>query len=365
MKSIFNRLLVLSIACSFFVACKKDEVKTVMTIGSPAVVTLSPSTLVLTDATSADSLETISWTKPDYGFGAAVDYTLYFAKAGTNFSGAQQVSMGSNVKFKLTGNYLNNLAISAGINAGTTGQLDIKLKSSLSDSISFFSDILTLTVTTYKTLYPALLIQGGNSWITPSTRTNGYELTSPNYDGKYEGYFKLPNADGYGGDAFKLISSTTGVVYGWASNPATDQNVSGGFFVNMAVGAGNLWLTPAPNFVKANVDISTLKLNYLPVQFYASGDFNGWSTTATPLNFDAATNTLKTAGTVHLTAGQKFAFTANNGWDLSYKVDADNKIIYAGPPAWAGNNINVPSTGDFTIILDLSGGDGSYTYKIQ
>ena len=360
MKNISIKIIAVLLVCSFF-ACKKDEVKTVMTVGPVPTVTLSPSTVVLDDATAADTVQTISWTKSDYGFSSAENYTVMIAKAGTDFAGAQQINVGSNLKLKLTGNYLNNLAITAGITAGSDGQLEVKVKSSLSDSVATYSEVQTLALTTYKTLYPALQVQGGNSWVTPGSRTNGYVLTSPNYDGKYEGYLNLPNADGYGGDAFKLISSTTGTVYGWGSNPVPSGS---GFSVDMVENAGNLWLTPAPNFIKVDADINTMKLNYVPTSFFISGDDNGWSTSATPMTFDAATNTLK-ATNVTLTAGKSFVFTCNGGYDISYKVDASNQLIFAGPPAWAGNNISIPASGVFTVILDLSGGNGSYTYKIQ
>jgi len=361
MKNIFFKLFVIAIAYSTLTACKKDEVKTVMRTATLPAVTLSPSSIVLTDASSSDSVQTISWTKSDYGFNAAVTYTVMVAKSGTDFAGAQQISVGSNSSLKLTGNYLNNLAIGAGITPGTAGDLDIKIKSSLSDSVVDYSDVSKLTVTTYQSLFPALTVLGGNSWVTPGTRTNGFVLTSPNYNSQYEGYLNLPNADGYGGDAFKLVSSTTATVYGWGTNPVL---VNGVYSVDLVVGSGNIWLTPAPNFIKVDVDISTLKLNYVPVQFFISGDDNSWSTSATPMTFDPATNTLR-ATNVSLTAGKKFVFTVNGGYDISYKVDNDGKLIFAGAPTWNGNNINIQNTGVFTVILDLSGGDGMYTYKIQ
>ena len=361
MKNIFAKLFIIAFVCVLIHACKKDEVKTVMTANSLPAITLSPSTVVLTDATADDSVQTISWSKSDYGFSAAVNYTVILAKAGTDFASPQFINVGGNSSLKLTGNYLNNLAITAGITPGTTGDLDVKIRSSLSDSVNDFSNPETLTVTTYQTLYPALTVLGGNSWVTPGTRTNGFVLTSPGYNSSYEGYLKLPNADGYGGDAFKLVSSTTGTVYGWGSNP---DPATGDYTVDLVVGSGNIWLTPAPNFIKVNVDINTLTLTYVPVNFFIAGDDNNWNTSATPMTFDPATNTLK-ATNVSLTAGKKFVFTSNGNYDISYKVDDNNKLVYAGPPTWAGNNITVPSTGVFTVTLDLSGGNGMYTYKIE
>ena len=116
--------------------------------------------------------------------------------------------------------------------------------------------------------------------------------------------------------------------------------------------------------MKVNVDITANTINYTPVKFYISGDDNGWNTSATPMTFNATTNQL-VATNVSLTSGKAIVFTCNGGYDISYKLDAGGKLIFAGPPSWAGNNISVTKTGTFTVTLDLSAGDGSYTYKIQ
>jgi len=353
MKRILYFITGLAMINLLLVSCKKDLVKTTMQDGIPPTVTLSPSNIVLTNGTSSDSVETVSWTASDYGFSAAVKYTVQLVKGGAGFTNPQQISAGNKTSFKFLGSYLNSLAIALGIPIGTAGQLDFRIKSALSDELAIYSDVVTLTVTPFQTAYPALLVQGGNSWSTPSSRTDGYLLTSPDYSSKYEGYLYLPNSDGWGGDAFKLVSTTTGTVYGWGSSSTT-----------MSVNGGNLWLTPAPNYMKVNADVNALTINFTPANFFISGDDNGWSTSATPMTFNQTTNKWE-ANNVSLTGGKAFAFTANGGWDLNYKVDGTGKLIYGGPPAWTGNNIPIPATGVFKVILDLSPGNGSYTYSIQ
>jgi hypothetical protein len=354
MKTIIKNILPVTIAVMAFISCEKDIDHTVMTESTPPTISLSPAAVVLTSATSADTVEAISWSPSEYGFDAAVNYTVEIAKSGANFVGAQSVNTGSNRTLKYVGAVLNDLAIGQGITPGTAGTLDIRVKSSLSDAMHIYSPVSTLSVTTYIVEFPALLVRGGNSWVTPTTRTNGYVLTSPDFDGKYEGYLALPNADGWGGDAFKLLSTSSGIEYGWGTSSTT-----------MAPGStGNLWLTPAPNFMKVNADVNALTINYTPVNFFLAGDHNGWSTSATPMTYDPATKTVR-ATNVNFSAGNKFVFTANGGYDLSYKIDATGKLIYAGPPNWSGSNIPAPGAGTYTVILDLSGGNGNYTYTIQ
>jgi len=335
------------------IACKKNIDQTTTTDGKASAITLSPASVTLSAATAADTVEVISWGATDYGYKAAVNYNVEIAKTGTNFANPQSVNVGSATKLKYVGAVLNDLAIGMGIAPGTTGTVEIRVRSSQSSTLFIFSDKVTLTIKTYVVQFPALLVKGGNSWVTPAARTNGFLLTSPDFSTKYEGYLNLPNADNYGGDAFKLVSTSSGLEYGW-----------GGTNTTMAVGGGNLWLTPAPNFMKVNADLTALTINFTPVKFYISGDHNAWSTSATPMTYNAATKQL-VATNVSFTAGNKFVFTSNGNYDISYKVDAAGKLIFAGPPNWAGNNISAPGTGVYTVILDLSGGNGSYTYIIQ
>jgi hypothetical protein len=353
MKRLFNKFFIAGLACCVLVACKKDEVKTYMKAGTPPDITLSSATVTLTSTNLKDTVETVSWKKSDFGFSAVVIYTVEVVKAGSDFSKPSSVNVGTKSQLKYLGSVLNDLATGLGISPGATGDLSIRVRSSLSDSIKVYSKPVDLKVTTYQVAFPALLVCGGNGWVTPATRTNGFLLASPNFDNQFEGYVYLPNADNFGGDAFKLESTSSGLVYGWGTSSTT-----------MSVLGGNLWLTPSPGYMKINADINALTINYTPVQFYVSGDNNGFSTSATPMTYNQATKQL-VADNVTFKAGDTFAFTANNGWNLSYKVDANGKLIFAGPPAWAGSNIPVPGAGTYTITLDLSAGDGNYTYKIQ
>lgn len=353
MKSIIN-LIAITFFSVVLYSCKKDISHTVKTDGTAPVVNLSPASLVLSSAKENDTVETITWSPAEFGFQAAINYSVEIIKEGASFTTAKSVNLGTGTQLKYTGAVLNELAIGLGIATGTSGNLNLRVKSSLSDSTFIYSSVAKLTVTTYQVEFPALLVRGSNAWVTPTTRTKGYILTSPNYDGKYEGYVNFPNADGYGGDALKLMVQSSGVSYGW-----------GGTSNTMTAGsAGNLWFTPAPNFMKVNADVNLGTVNFTPVKFYVTGDHNGWNTSSTPMTFDPATQTL-VANNVSFTAGNKFVFTANGGYDLSYKVNNDGKLIFAGPPNWAGNNISAPGTGTYKVILDLSAGDGSYTYKIQ
>lgn len=354
MNQIIKTASAICISSLLLLACKKDITQTVKTDGTAANITLTPSTIVLSTSTANDTVVAIAWSRADFGFKAAVNYTVEIVKTGTPFSAAKKVSVGNATQLKYTGAVLNEAAIGLGVPAGTTAVLDIRIKSALSDSVNIYSAISKLTITTYQVDFPALLVRGGNAWITPTTRTKGYVLTSPNYDGKYEGFINLPNADGWGGDGLKLQEQSSGIQYGLGGSSTTMTAGSG----------GNLWFTPAPNYMKVNADVNTGTVNFTPVQFFISGNHNGWSTSATPMTFNATTQQW-IATNVNFTAGNQFVFTSNGNYDISYKVNAEGKMVFAGPPSWAGSNLVAAATGSFTVILDLSAGNGSYTYKIQ
>ena len=368
MKNIFNQCFAVFLFAMLFFSCKKDETKEVLVL--PKAVsgfTSSTNSLVLSASNDSASVVSFKWAAPNYGAKVPVGYTLQFTvpsdtTGSTAWSKAKSIVIASDSLQKtfLGTDFNALLATQLGLPTNVVNTIvvrlvaDVKTAAAVSTVASIYAT-LTLTAKPYNAIvvYPALLVKGGNSWVTPATRTNAYLLASEKYDNKYEGYLNLPNADGWGGDALQLISSTTGSVYGWGSSSTT-----------MSIGGGNLWFTPSPNYMKVNADITALTITYTPVKFFLSGDHNGWSTSATPMTFNSATNKW-VATNVSLTAGKVFVFTSNGTYDISYKVDATGKLIYAGPPSWAGNNIAVTQTGVFTVTLDLSGGAGNYQYSIQ
>jgi len=350
-------------------SCEKDlEQKVLIPPASVPEFKTSASGLVLTSAQDNNQVVTFSFAKPNYGVNVVPSFSLQFDvpadTSGANAWGqAIEVKLAADsLKKSYSGKDFNSLLVNQmKLPTGTQSTIVVRLKSEIAPSTGETSgvkpvySVVKMDVTPYKAIiiYPALLVRGGNSWSTPATRTDGLLLTSANFNSKYEGYISLPNADGWGGDALRLESTATGKFYGWGTSATT-----------IAEGAaGNLWLTPSPAYVKVNVDLDALTVSYTPVTFYIAGDDNGWSTTATPMTYNASTK--KWEANVAMTAGKKFAFIANSGWDISYKVDTEGKLVFAGPPGWGGNNITVPKTGTLKVSLDMSQGDGKYTYSIE
>ncbi|MBC6111283.1 SusE domain-containing protein [Pedobacter fastidiosus] len=371
MKKLSIQIIFTLLIASLFFGCKKDASTNIVT--SPSVGSLSfkssASNVVLSATTDATNVVTFSFKAANFGVSIIPTYSLEFDLP-SDTSGIN--AWGNAIAVKLPSGILEKAYLGADFNSllanqlmlptGSVSTLAVRLKAEVNQNTGTASVIkpiyssISITVNPYKATieYPALLLKGGNSWKTPTVRTNGFILTSAKFNSKYEGYLNLPNADGYGGDAFQLVSSKDATkVYGW-----------GGTSTTMSLTGGNLYLSPAPAYMKVNADVDALTINYTAVKFFISGDDNGWSTSSTPMIYNATTGKL-VAANVSLTAGKTFVFTCNGGYDISYKVDATGALVYAGAPTWGGINIPVAKTGVFTVTLDLSAGDGNYTYSVK
>ncbi|TDQ11064.1 SusE domain-containing protein [Pedobacter metabolipauper] len=372
MRTLLNQFLLTMIIALLFCSCEKEASQNIIAAPVSGIqgFAASATSLVLSSATDTRNVVTFSFNAPDYGVKVVPSYTLQF-DVPSDTSGVN--GWANAIDVKLAGDSLKKTFLGADFNALLSVQLmlptgtnstivvrlrsEVKQNSGLSSTVKPVYSVLTMTVNPYKSFveYPALMVKGGNSWRTPATRTNGLILTSAKFNAKYEGYLDLPNADGWGGDAFTLVSSRDAKVYGWGTSATT-----------LSEGGGNLWLSPSPNHMKVNVDLDALTITYTPVKFFISGDDNAWSLSGTPMVYNAATK-VWTASNVALTAGKTFVFTVNGGYEISYKLDkAENgSLMFAGAPAWGGVNIPVAKTGVFTVTLDMSAGDGNYTYSVK
>src|SRR5215510_8463598 len=96
MRTWLTKLLVISITSVLLFSCKKDEIKTLLKAGVAPSLTANPTTpLVLTSGNANNNAITFSWSASDYGYDAAVKYTLQIAKNGTNFATPREVNMGA------------------------------------------------------------------------------------------------------------------------------------------------------------------------------------------------------------------------------------------------------------------------------
>src|SRR3954470_20530887 len=97
MKNILSSLLLF---CGFSMvvlsACKKDQDQATTSGGSANTLTASTNALTLTRAQAADTVITFNWTATNFGYSAAVTYTLQLDVQGNNFANAKGVALPAN-----------------------------------------------------------------------------------------------------------------------------------------------------------------------------------------------------------------------------------------------------------------------------
>ena len=344
MKKIFS---LFAISLLLIASCKKEGDLTVLKEPVLPAISVSSSTVVLSEATAEDTIQTITWTAADYGFSAAVSYTLQLAKAGTSFATPKEITLGNVRSFRYTGAELNQLALLQGIPVGSAGQLEVRVRSTLSDSIKQFSPVTSFTVTPYLVVinYPSLWVPGEYQGWNPATAE---KISSKAGNGVYEGYVYFAS-----GAVFKYTSEPDWdhIIYSWASSTETGADVTGTF----ATSGGNLYVPSTGYYLlKGNTNDNSWsgkKIN----SWSMIGDFNGWAGDAA-MTYDQATKVW--TGTLTAAAGGVFKFRANNDWPINFgDTGTDLSLEYDGS--------NIPVTaGTHTVTLDLSV-PGNYTYKIQ
>ena len=374
MKQYNISIVILLFISTLYLSCKKDLLQeNIQTTGHS--ITLSSNintnqTIVLSTAVDSIIQLKLKWTDPKYIADTSkgnvpINYILDMDTSLT-FKTGKSYNIGvAKLYDSLTGLSLNNNLLSIGCTAGSAQLVYLRVRSVFyGDTV--LSNTISFSATPYALPLPALLVIGYEGWNTPSTRTNGYILTSANKNNLYEGYVNF-NYASWGGANCRLLSTLDNSAYGWGTNAYTIQK-----FADLS-SAWNLWITPCPNYMKVNVDLNALTINYIPIQFYISGSFNGWNNT--PMIFNPATNKW-TVSNISFASGDVFAFISSTwdattstwgspNWNISYRVDASGNFIFGGAPGWNGTNITVNKAGTYTVTLDLSGGDKNYTYSLQ
>lgn len=346
-----------------FSSCKRDLVDTVLK--TPAGVpgfTASASQVALSGANDSVTVVNFQWQAPNYGYSAAVTYSLLF-DVPSDTSGASPWSNAIKVNIatdSLEKSYLgidfNTLLNQMGLPIGSASTIVVRLESDVNQSTGATSTVssiyasLAMTVTPYHVvlIYPNLYVAGDflNPTWTPLDLP-GWILASVLSNGSYEGYVNFPNAS----NLFKLCSmpNWNGINYGWGVSGTTISGSST---------AGNCYFG-GPGYCKIVADVNALTINYTTTSWILSGDFNSWSVTANPMTFSTATNQWTATG-VSLAAGSGIKFVGDPGWNTFYGVDAKGNLSQNSQ-----TSIVVPKTGVYTVTLDLSHGAGNYTYSIK
>ena len=360
MKNTFRYFTLATMAC-MAVACHKDSALTTLpAVTFSAPLSASPNTVALSATTDASLATTFKWPAVVYPVKAQVTYTLQAdvpadVIGASPWANAQSIPVGKDILTKtFNGADLNALALNLGLAANATGTLVFRILAYQDRPV--YSNGVQVAVTTYvkpfTAGYPVLYVPGDyQGWSPPTAPTVAASIANV-----YEGYINEPAGGSY---HFKFTSANdwNHINYG-AGNTAGTLSTDGQ--------AGDLVL-PSAGYYELVANPAKLTWSYTKITWAIIGDAtpNGWGGD-TPMAYDAA-NGVWTVTCAMLSTGS-FKFRANNAWNIDFGIDANNHLQYADNPAFPYNgnlnNLSVPSSGNYTIILNLRD-PNNYTYKIQ
>lgn len=347
MKIWFKHIFILSVCSLALFSCEKDEDRVYLNVGDSPELTASESEVVLSSEQEAEDVITFTWTAPDYGFRAAVDYSLQFAVKGNDFANPVEVSVGENRESTLTVRRLNTVANQLGLTAGTASEIEVRVESNVASTVEpLYSSLITLTVTPYFAIieYPSLFVLGSyQNWDLLTAGT----IASVNDDQVYEGYFYFPDAV----NKFKITPEASwDVAHGDAGDGTSGEiEQSGG--TDMVVNGDGYYLL--------QVDLNENTWSATNTTWGVIGDatVGGWDAADQDLTYDPATGVW--SAILELSAGE-LKFRANDDWALAYG-DVNGDLFL---DTQENNNITVLEAGTYEVILDLSI-PGNYRYSLR
>lgn len=357
---------ILLVGLLIFSSCQEKELGPVANTTDPGAPAISSpeygESFTLDRTTPNDTLLTIEWSKPDYGFASAPTYIIELAAAGSNFAEPVEVArVSQQTSYSVTVSELNQLLLGAGFEGGQAHDLELRVMASLPDeSVSqAVSETVTLTVTPFLTDFPPIYMIGAalKGWsldaavITPSSDPNVYTTL----------------AEFTGGEAFRFFAEPDWNAENW-NYPYFADN--GGdideLLVNANDGDSNFQFTGTTGWYRITVNMGTYSVQMEqaeePVMYMTGEAVGAWDTPGTGESvkmtfvqegvFEAITD-FSTAGAAN------FRFFAQADW-------APDSYNY---PYFADNNGEIDelliNAEDGDSNFEFTGSDGTYYIKVD
>ncbi|MBG6236861.1 hypothetical protein IWX76_003463 [Pedobacter sp. CAN_A7] len=339
-------------------SCKKDiELTMLQAVAFSTPLTADQTSVNLSEANDTTAVITFSWPAVSYPIKASVSYTLEVAVPADTIGSAAwtkatSVPIGNDVLSKsYKGKDLNDLALLMGIASGATGELVFRLKAE--QDRGTYSNPVTVMVTPYvaRVIYPLLYIPGDFQGWAPATAPTAAALQP----GIYEAYIYIPAG---GTNYFKMTSARdwNHINYGDAGEGK----------ISVAGDAAGL-LAAESGYIQVAVNLNSNTWSATKITWSILGDATsgGWDSD-TQLTYDPAAQVWTV--TADMLATGSFKFRANNAWIIDFGVNEEGKLAYANSPVYGYNsavsNITVPSSGNYTITLDLHD-PSKYNFKLK
>ena len=322
--------------------CEKDEEKLILSVGAAPVLSASSTNVVLTEENAGSNGLTMNWSAADFGFKAAVEYTLQIDTAGDNFVRPYNIALENNTTSKsFTVQELNTLMTRLKYTPEETHPVKMRIRAAVSEFVDpVYSNVLTVNITPYNTyIEPTYIYVPGDyqGW-DPGTAPS---LISVEANNIYRGIisFTEPNSR-----MFKFTAERSWALnYGGGSAPGTLAENG----PDLSVPANDSYL------LTVNLNDMTWTAAKHSWGVIGSATANGWDADQNMryINKDGVWK-----ATLNLTAGEiKFRF--NDAWEINY--GGSNGTLEPGGP-----NIPIASAGRYEITFKLDEEEGTASYTL-
>tara|TARA_B100001142_G_scaffold142332_2_gene143524 strand:+ start:261 stop:1577 length:1317 start_codon:yes stop_codon:yes gene_type:complete len=339
MKKLTYKLTYLTALFTLIYSC--DDVERVYyNDAAETILSLSDNDIVLNEENAANEILTLTWTEPDFGFGAAALYSIQIDVQGGDFSNPQIISVGGLFDKTFTVEELNAKLLSLSMLPNEEGVASFRIKATLSEYQEIYSNIVNLSVTPYSSLLDLSTSLGVVGSATPGGWGNENIVDLPFYStattNVYVAYVTLRNGE------IKFRNNND-----WSENWGDDglDGTLDSYGANIAVTAGTYK-------IEVNFSSMTYTMEEYSWGIVGSATTNGWDGPDMMLNYNSFQDDWRAV--VTLVDGEaKFRF--NNDWAINYGDDGLDGTMEVG-----GANIAV-SAGHYLVTMNLN--TQSYTIE--
>lgn len=345
-------IILLVIAGLFVLAgCTKlEEVRMSSTTTRPKLTAPASGTTYKISATNInDTLIRFTWNPANYGFEAAVTYTLQMSLT-SSFTTANTLGTSTTGKFALPTSAINTTLLLLGADTSVYTPVNYRIMAVINSKVNtIYSDTGSVSIKAFQIYikYPRLYVPGDyQGWNAADSTT---VIWSPTNNSMYEGYLYLSAAT----SGMKFLKIPTWDIDNTIGDP-NSNGISGTLQIGNW-GGNNINVSGGPGVFKVNADLPDKTYSWKKTVWTIIGDATagGWNTD-TQMTY--STTTKLWTVTTNLTAGG-LKFRANADWGINLgDNNGDKKLEYGG------SNITIPAAGNYSITLDLT--QAIYKYKL-
>jgi len=356
MKTLITKVTTLgSLALLMLASCKKEgTLATANTSTSAPTLTASATSMVLDKTKLSDPtiVETFTFTKPSFGYTAAVTNTLEVDVATDNWANPYSVAIATNALSQAfnTADF-NNALLKAGATGGVSGKVNVRVKSALSATVFVYSNVLSLTLTPFN-LKSWLYVPGAyEGWANPGPQEDSLYCATGN--GIYVGIINFTA----GNNQFLVTPQKN-----WNNKYATNDGAStSGTSSNYSVtynGSNNFYAPATAGYYLVTLNINNNTMSIVPADFYSIiGDAAlGWGTDVDLKYINDGNGNWATSTPVALVSTGSFKIREDHDWTYSWgipKSGTDGFGVAGTLNNTSNDNIPVSINGNYAVTFNM------------